>query len=283
MNTKQWDPLTQLRGLLGQKPSSWGFTKMLALFEEWQDKDEQELGLQYAEAHLRSWPDALRIGAVERHWPGFPRGAPTPSFRLVRTISFRMRPFDDALRRLLLSPHISHITHLHFHNVRLGDEGVRWLVSSLPLQELSSLELVGAHIGPRGAEALVSTKQFNNLQELQLSHNGIGDEGAELIARTIDLPQLREFDLQLNGIGNRGALALASTHRLHSLHTLALEHNHVTEGGHRALGFSKHLSTSARRPFLRSLSYTSLSHACQERGLYQEGLPREELITLLLK
>lgn len=211
--------LLQLRALLLAPPSLHAFECILELFQQWDDLDTLELGLEYAEEHLQDWDSSMRRAIPEEVWPSFPKGQPLPLFRLVRSLDLEGR--------------------------RLNDEEIKEIVNLAPLEILEDMNLMYNHIHSEGAESIAQSPYLFNLKTLFMGYNNTGFKGAEAFAHSQKLPQLTFLELQANDIGERGCETLgmsphlSSTIRINYLselsqkHLLRLAHKHqVTTHSH---------------------------------------------------
>lgn len=139
----------KLRKLLTYTPSVGVFDQIMWLFSQWEEPESRELGLAYAEEHLASWDDALRVCEGFQYWRGFPVEPAHPGFQLVRHLNVDGYELRGALRLQPLDsyPHTSAlktITSICVTSQMSGASHDAWkiLAPSTHLGSLVSLELI---------------------------------------------------------------------------------------------------------------------------------------------
>jgi len=258
----------QLRTLLFEEPAQRIFDIILTLFHNWEDSPERDVGIQYAENHLQSWPDEFRQARPEDCWRVFPSGNPSPSFRLIRHLHFSPTEFRaDEARKLVHTPYLQHVKSLTLASNRIQADGIKIFMDSPYLAYLEELDLDYNEIGDEGAlhiaqsphmsrlkhlnlnsngltkegiESLMHSPYIRGLETLHVNNNNIGPDGARCIAKTAASMNYKELHLAGNAIAE-GLEALANTPALSPLNTLILDYNHIEHRCAGALAHSPHI------------------------------------------
>lgn len=101
----------------------------------------------------------------------------------------------ESFGRMVRSPHLRSLTHLHLYLTDIGDEGVRALVESGMLRQLQTLDLWSGCITDVGARALAASPHIKGLKKLRLSQNFLTDEGIAVLRATgVNLEAESMFD-----------------------------------------------------------------------------------------
>lgn len=290
--TPHTDGLARLRALLYASPSPQGWTAICDTFSRWPQRDPIDIGVDYAETHLQSWPDELRraprrlsdalVEALKN--PdifAFPR---TPLWRLIRVLSltrYRLGNNDaaslnqwgqlPALRSLDLSHNlikheglasiVAHerleaLQHLKLRDNPLGDNGARSLDGAFP--SLRSLDLRQTRLEDNGLFVLARSPIRRSLKTLDLSENNFTEVAGRILTRWPQLATLSELRLSTNALTDDGLGHLLTSPHLEGLEQLNLDSNHIGDQGLVAL------FTHER---LRALQHLSLRNAPLNRAL----------------
>jgi uncharacterized protein (TIGR02996 family) len=88
------------------------------------------------------------------------------------------------VREVLLSPHLSSLTHLRLHHSDLGDDGCAEIVRSRILLRLKFLDLARGCITDAGARTLAGCPDLPNLDVLDVSCNALTRHGITALEKT---------------------------------------------------------------------------------------------------
>lgn len=187
-------------------------------------------------AWRRLWPDAL-FGlelsgmSVRHHEDG--------------RVSYKSVPEDqhislEALRSLVDSEHMRHVSHLDLGYNYIRGEGVEILASSGNLSSLTSLHLPCVKMTHTGLEALLGS--LPRLKTLNLFFNNLGDPAAHMIAASENLADLTHLDLGDNPINCAGLCAIAQSPHMANLTYLSLHAAAIKDEGLLAVAGSSFMS-----------------------------------------
>ena len=137
----------RLRSLLALWPQAMVWQQICALFRAWPESAEKDAAIEYADAHLSSWPHHLRTLSLTYDWPTFPYGQPASVAALARSLEL---PSDliahssdaAAWQALAESGHLEQIKRL-VYSMRQSPENVHPLMKFAPhsLTHLEELDI----------------------------------------------------------------------------------------------------------------------------------------------
>lgn len=244
-------PLTTLRGLLYEEPAAASWDEICHTFDRLEgDAEGLEVALEYAQAHLSRWPDALRL--VPARWRGaLEQDRPCPAVAITRALELGALGGGPGRARVLArQPALAPLTILRLNNNHLGDEGALALFQSPHLQGLRALDLGVNRVTDEAPLALAREGALPRLETLDLTYNKIGQAFAQALVKHEALGSLRELRLWHNQLGPKGAAALCEAEHLRALEALDLGSNALLDQGARALA----AAIPGRFPALRRLN-----------------------------
>ncbi len=160
--------LTRLRDLLHQPPAPQVWSQVCTCLEFWPEDEALDLGLDYAEHHLRGWPDALR--EAPRRW--FERvcsGGREPRLALARAARFTGPGVNPVLMRGIVSAHdASNLTQLAFDRCALTQPALVALGKHMALPKLTRLEITNQPFDHHREAALAEAPALARLRTLTL-------------------------------------------------------------------------------------------------------------------
>jgi hypothetical protein len=249
------DLLGQLRSLLYDPPSPEAWERLCKLLEEHATHPAYEVAYDYAQEHLRRWPDSLRL-VLDPWWATLLAGLPHPTLPLARSvvvdrpewgprhatallnapslrlthILWRSRAFGDRSATLLAqAPALASLRHLALPFCDLTRESPSTLAASPYLARLESLDLTGNLLDEGNLEPLLASSHLSALTDLNLSMlRPHGRFTPTLLGRACALP-LRSLALRYNRLQDSDLWGLARSTRLHDLERLDLSHNNLED------------------------------------------------------
>jgi len=161
----------QLRNILSQEPSWRAWNDLLELFEDWEEEEEQELALDYAQQHLESWP--LHCRQFQEYLPEHPCW---PLARCFMAMTARIKDLnkwlkDSPIEVLHIEEEMDWENHAFVRLPQLKQLFIDDCYSLIRLnclanlQSLTHLEIVGPEI--ENLDALTHMKQLEHL-DLQI-------------------------------------------------------------------------------------------------------------------
>jgi len=266
----------ELRLLLTKSPSYGHWRAILQHLLDWPEGEEKEHAIQYAEAHLKEWPDQYRklwdhygdTGEYECFQTYHQEPKHHFALRLCRSFSFDGELLGDGFVEYIAeNPLFENLTILNLETNELGNDGPIALANGV-LHKLKWLDLSDNWLGIEGVKALsksphlqdleylglnwnealkdngaayLAAHELPNLRRLSLRNVGITDQGAVHLANSDAFQELTSLDLRENAISNEGAIALSKSHSFPKLQALYLSGNRIGFRGKRALKSSPHL------------------------------------------
>lgn len=247
--------LTQLREILFAEPSPEGWDRLVAIYHDWDYKDDLAVGIDYAMGPLEAWPEALRqppeswsrvlLGEpkhlVRRRWERGQRAH--PAMKLIRDLDLsrrghhrledvsptvvqppRTRVGAAQLKHLAKAPQLQWITRLSLNNQRFGDDGAYELARAAHLKSLKHLSLESCELSPQGIWDLLEGEGelLDGLEGLTLHYNPIGDEGARGLARSRGLRRLGLNNCDLTSMGWDHLFSTSCLHQVEHLESCQL-------------------------------------------------------------
>ncbi|HAA54912.1 MAG TPA: hypothetical protein DCE42_09150 [Myxococcales bacterium] len=216
----QANKLATLRDLVSQPPSQDLWWDIVELFDTWEESDALSVGVEYANAHMASWPDRWRIvpyywadvllggdkAFIKRKWKRGQRTHPAmPIVRCFQTENWPKNHRGEKGRIAFGKKQIKHwgkakqlqnITRVSFSGASLEDEGAFMLSEQWPdLPALAYLDLQSNSIGPQGMWDLSYAGVFDGLRFLSCRENRFGDEGLRAILECPGLSSLEGLDI----------------------------------------------------------------------------------------
>ncbi len=140
-----------------------------------------------------------------------------------------------AIRTLLNSPHLRHLTHLDLSFNLLRTEGAESLEKSPYLSNVTHLNLSGCRLNGAAIAQLVASPHLTNLVELELGHNELDDDACEALSNSPNMAKLTRLDLDMMPLGDRAAMALATSPHITRLTRLSVSNNSIGAAGVEAL------------------------------------------------
>lgn len=196
-DTPTW---TQLRTYLSASPSLRSFHSIVRCINQ-APLEEQELYVEYALEHMKTWDTQLRTASFQECWPHCPDGEPLQSYRLVLRLDLSIHPqhgppwSSDMLIRLFEHPALSHLYGLHLNGHRLDEESVSRLAESNHLRQLQELQIKDGIHSKQSIELLVSSSVLSNLKSLLLSTQQQPLQGIVEIAQSAQLTTIETLCL----------------------------------------------------------------------------------------
>lgn len=205
----------ELRSVLHQPPSPAVWDQLCDLLDGWHRADLVQTALPYAQDHLRSWPDALRVCPLA--WiDSLRQRKPHPALPLVRVVN-DPHAFNATLSGLAEQP--LPLTALRARGY-IDHQGVQALARWPSLAGLEMLDLSRCRISS-GAVALADGLG-PALRQLYLSHCALGDDALQAIVRSPGATKLEVLRLDGNLATDAGVLALAELPCMETLRVLGL-------------------------------------------------------------
>lgn len=234
----------EVRAILHDAPDPYGFERLCALLDAWDDPVElADQVLPYCASHLERWPDearalpsqaasalargespasapfarsaTLRFGATQGIEHAFTSGS-LRQMRALRVENARMNAQDAGVIARADLPHLTSL-HLGARMHRLvGAQGVAALAPMLP--RLALLDLSYTSAGDEGARALAA-QPAPRLEDLALTSCQIGDDGVRALAQA-DWPSLARLELSRGSFGDAALQVLFSSGAMPALERL---------------------------------------------------------------
>lgn len=215
--------------MLDQAPSQKAWRSLIELFDSWSEKEELEVGLDYARAHLdEHWPPSLRKAPImwvdvllggkkneasQRKWLRGERAH--PGLMLSRTLDFKSNKLTaKKLAECKKTKHLQQIDHIAS---RVLDAGAITTLSSL--SPMKHIDFSGSSLGEEGLCALLKW-DLRQVETLLLRDCGLTDAALTQLF-SMELPALGHLDLSENPLGEKGFEALVGA-ALPTLHKLQL-------------------------------------------------------------
>ena len=163
--------LTRLRGLLHQGSSAENWTRVCACLELWPEAEGLEVGLDYAEDHLKGWDEGARRG-LDRWFLRAASGLMEPRLRIARTAHLSQWGLHAGeLKCFVRSEAMAGITSVVFQRCALRRDDMEILSKHLAWPKLKSLTISGQYLGPEHARALASGMALSKLSRLMLPNH----------------------------------------------------------------------------------------------------------------
>lgn len=235
----------QLRSLFYEEPDPDVWDQILGLFEDWDYKDDLQVGIDYADAMLKHWPDNLRIARpawsrvllgepkylIQRAWERGKRAH--PAMQLVRHLDLSTQTiprFKGAkLKNLVKTKALQQLASLSLDHQDIGDDGTYELSENKHLRSLKHLSLQSCDLGPQGIWDLLEGEIIQGLESLNLRYNPIGDEGVRGIEQDPGVSTLRSLNLSYCRLSNQGWETLAACPHLQELEALYMGGNYYSD------------------------------------------------------
>ncbi len=152
---------------------------------------------------------------------------------------------EDAVRRLVTSPHLRQLTWLNLANNSLFGTSGGEAVAAADLPHLRHLDLghgfdVSNSLGPGGGRALAGAPLLARVERMLLGSCSFGDEGLLALAESPHLGQLTELDLRHNVMSGAALAAAVARGAWPRLRALSLMGNPIGDGGAAELAGASH-------------------------------------------
>jgi Ran GTPase-activating protein (RanGAP) involved in mRNA processing and transport len=225
-----------LEELLQQPPEATVWGAICDLFAIWPEEREKEEALDYADAHLSDWDDALR--QVSSSWNLlYSNGKISSLGKLIRSIELYRREEngDRELTCIADSPYFQNLKRLRIIRSEIYCGGCKALAHSPYLQNLTHLEIHRSEWLQDDFTALVNSSILESVTFLKLSQMDLKDEDVAALAHSPYLKNLTHLDLSLNRIEARDPKAIAQAPNFQKLKYLNLSSNRINDAGVREL------------------------------------------------
>jgi Ran GTPase-activating protein (RanGAP) involved in mRNA processing and transport len=248
-----------LEELLQQPPEAMVWHAICDLFAIWPEEREKEEALDYADAHLSDWDDALRqvysslnlldsnhkissLGKLIRSIELYRREengdreltyiAKSPYFQNLKRLSIvRSEIYGGGCKALAHSPYLQNLTHLKIHHSEWLEDDFTALVNSSILKSLTFLQLSQMDLKDEDVAALAHSPYLKNLTHLNLSQNRIEARDPKAIAQAQNFHKLKYLNLNSNRIKDAGVRELSQSPYLENLETLKICDNRLSQEG----------------------------------------------------
>ena len=239
------DRLGQLRAALYMAPGGATWRRACDLLDRWPADADQEVGIDYVDAHLKGWDDSLRVAPL-RWLLALEHGHPAPQIRVARAIALTSSDprGREILERVSSAAPLAPINTLSTREIKIGDRSLARIVGGPLWHGLRRLTLQSAGLEPDGAATVARSGGLEALEALSLAGNAIEDKGLKALVDALQSPRLSSLDLTGCGLGAEAA-EVASAPWAPGLRRLELGRNGLTEGAAAALGASTSLGALA--------------------------------------
>ena len=218
--------LEELRTLLHEGPSAHNWDDLCKLFQRWPDDETLEFGLDYADAHLDAWPDALRVATgVAAHWmsralDGHPWER--ARLRLVRVGHLKGAHYTtDRVRELINGAYLPRLVGLGLRGLALSD--CFDVFDKGELEHLSILDLSVCFLTDRELIELFELVSFERLEQLDLRENRLSDRGLRRLFEIGVFDHITHLDLSKNFLGGEALAAVLASSWSGQLESLILD------------------------------------------------------------
>ena len=203
------ETLTKLRAHLHTNPSPASWNQICDFFDQLPADCELQTFLDYANTHLNTWPDHLRL--AQPHWrPRLKRGGEPGRWSLVRTIVLNHKHLGSRELERLISPTLDHLTTLDLSHNLLDDVCAELIAEAPSFNNLTAVAIAHNIVGSKGFAALLSGDALPHLSHLSISHNRIDERGPQLITQQAQHPPLTHLQIGGNHLGDNGLKQLSS-------------------------------------------------------------------------